>query len=117
MVETYPNKALMWDTMARRELAGLPPPESFDGAMETDVTVQSSLRDRITACDEVYQFAVKRIKTEEMWSMYLDCLIEINQDTSTLPNFKKKLLKSAYTHAHNASKLSEKHYLRWVSVS
>lgn len=65
--------------MARRELEGLVQPSLNDTAMEIDSSEQTSLRDRITSCNKVYQTALKKLKTEEMWSLYIDCLIEINQ--------------------------------------
>lgn len=108
----------MWDTMARRELEGLVQP-SVTGETVTKVNSpeESSLRDRITSCNQVYQTAVKKIKTEEMWSLYIECLMEINHDTGSLPNLKKKLLKSTLAQAHEAKKLKEKYYLHWVYIN
>ena len=117
MIEEYIHEPLMWDTMARRELEGLVQPSLSNTVMQVDSSEQTSLRDRITACNKVYQTAVKKIKTEEMWSLYIECLIEINQKTGTLslPNFKRKLLKTALSQAYQAKKLKEKYYLHWVS--
>lgn len=114
MIQEYAHEPLMWDTMARRELEGLVQPPLDDTAMEIDNSKQITLRDCITSCNKVYQTALKKIKTEEMWSLYIECLIEINQKAGPLPNFKKKLLKTAFTQAHQAKKLKEKYYLHWV---
>lgn len=111
MIREYAHEPLMWDTMARRELQGL-----NDTPMEIENSEQTSLRDRITSCNEVYQTAVKKIRTEEMWSLYIECLLEINHDLQSLRNFKRKLLKTALMQAHQAKKLKEKHYLHWVCV-
>lgn len=116
MIREYAHEALMWDTMARRELQGLVQPALADTSMEFEGSGQTSLRDRITSCNKVYQTAVKKIKTKEMWSLYIECLLEINGDTRSLPNFKRKLLKTALAQAHQAKKLGEKHYLHWVCV-
>lgn len=118
MIEEYTHEPLMWDTMARRELEGLIQPSFSDTAMQVDNSEQTSLRDRITSCNKVYQTAVKKIKTEEMWSLYIDCLIEINQQARSLalPNFKRKLLKTALSQAHQAKKLKEKYYLHWINM-
>lgn len=115
IIQEYSHEPLMWNTMARRELEGLIQPVLNDVAMEIDSTEQVSLRDRITSCNKVYQTAVKKIKTEEMWSMYIECLIEINEKPS-LPNFKRKLLKTALSQAHQAKKLKEKYYLHWINM-
>ncbi|CAD1468129.1 unnamed protein product, partial [Heterotrigona itama] len=118
MIEEYTHEPLMWDTMARRELEGLVQPSLSNAVMQVDSSEQTSLRDRITACNKVYQTAVKKIKTEEMWSLYIECLIEINQKTGTLslPNFKRKLLKTALSQAYQAKKLKEKYYLHWINI-
>ncbi|KAG7211944.1 hypothetical protein KM043_011153 [Ampulex compressa] len=116
MIQKYSHEPLMWDTMARRELAGLVQPSLTEMPMDADSSEQSSLRDRITACNKVYQTAVKKIKTEEMWSLYIECLIEMNHDTKSLPNFKRKLLKIALGQAHQARKLKEKYYLHWINM-
>ncbi|XP_078040892.1 U3 small nucleolar RNA-associated protein 6 homolog isoform X2 [Augochlora pura] len=115
MIQEYAHEPLMWDTMARRELEGLVQPSLDDTAMEIDSSEQISLRDRITSCNKVYQTALKKIKTDEMWTLYIECLLEINQKGS-LPNFKRKLLKIAFTQAHQAKKLKEKYYLHWVNM-
>ncbi|XP_011629699.1 U3 small nucleolar RNA-associated protein 6 homolog [Pogonomyrmex barbatus] len=116
MIREYTHEPLMWDTMARRELQGLVQPGLSDTPMEVENAKQTSLRDRITSCNEVYQTAVKKIKTEEMWSLYIDCLLKINNDLRSLPNFKRKLLKTALMQAHQAKKLNEKYYLSWIDL-
>lgn len=116
MIQEYAHEALTWDTMARRELQGLVQPSLTDTPMELENSEQISLRDRITSCNKVYQTAVKKIKTEEMWLLYIDCLLEINRDQELLPKFKRKLLKTALMQAHQAKKLKEKHYLYWVCI-
>lgn len=116
MIQEYAHEALTWDTMARRELQGLVQPSLTDAPMDLENLEQTSLRDRITSCNKVYQTAVKKIKTEEMWSLYIECLLEINRDQKLLPNFKRKLLKTALMQARQAKKLKEKHYLHWVCV-
>lgn len=116
MIQEYAHEALTWDTMARRELQGLVQPNFTDTPMELESSEQTSLRDRITSCNKVYQTAVKKIKTEEMWSLYIECLLEINRDQKMLPNFKRKLLKTALVQARQAKKLKEKHYLHWINM-
>ncbi|XP_067211528.1 U3 small nucleolar RNA-associated protein 6 homolog [Linepithema humile] len=116
MIQEYAHEALTWDTMARRELQGLIQPSLTDTPMELENSEQTSLRDRITSCNKVYQTAVKKIKTEEMWSLYVDCLLEINRDQELLPNFKKKLLRTALVQGHQAKKLKEKYYLHWINM-
>lgn len=118
MIQQYAHEPLMWDTMARRELEGLVQPFIPDESItEVYSPEESSLRDRIISCNKVYQTAIKKIKTEEMWSLYIECLLEINHDTESLPNLKKKLLKNTLAQAHQAKKLKEKYYLHWVCIN
>ncbi|XP_072753293.1 U3 small nucleolar RNA-associated protein 6 homolog [Anoplolepis gracilipes] len=114
MTKKYILEPLMWDTMARRHLQGLIRPDLNDTAKEIQNSEQTSLRDRITSCNKIYQTAVKKIPTKEMWSLYIECLLEINHDLQILRNFKRKLLKTALMQAHRAKKLEEKHYLYWI---
>jgi U3 small nucleolar RNA-associated protein 6 len=116
MVKEYLHEPMMWDTMARRELKGLVQPSlgANENLMEIDTLEQISLRERIINCYKVFQTAVKKIKTEEMWSLFIDCMLEINQEINILPNLKRKLLKNALLQGHQARKLKEKYYLNWV---
>lgn len=119
LTDKYSNKPQMWDFMARRELEGFsynPDDENMEVDGDDNDDSSTSIRDRINSCNEVYQAAVKRLKSETMWSLYIDCLIEINHDLSTLPNYKRKLLKNALLQGHQAKKLQEKYYLNWIDM-
>lgn len=59
---------------------------------------------------------LKQLPTERMWSLYLEMLLELNQDVTDLHRFKKNLLRDAFKGAHNAGCMQEKYYLLWVSV-
>lgn len=114
IIQTYSHEALVWDKVAHRELKGLVQPGLTDTLTELNDLGETPLRDRITSCNKVYQTALKDINTEEMWSLYIECLLDMNKDLQLLPNFKRKLLKTALMQAHQAKKLTEKHYLCWV---
>lgn len=149
LLNKYPDSELTWDTMARRELEGLPyadpnntsqlplepllgvtaghssvplSPEASmamevdDDAAEGEKKGKASLTQRLRLCCEVYEAVVKKLNTEKMWSLYLDTMLEANQDESHLPCYKKKLLKHALQGAHNAGKLQEKYYLHWIEM-
>ncbi|XP_043477850.1 U3 small nucleolar RNA-associated protein 6 homolog [Leptopilina heterotoma] len=114
MVKEYSNEPLLWDTMARREL--LETSSTNNAAMEVDCAEVSSLRDRILSCNEIFQVAVKKLRNEEIWSLYIDCLLDLNQENQSLPNLKRKLLKTALSQAHQAKNLKEQHYLYWIKM-
>ncbi|XP_014486143.1 PREDICTED: U3 small nucleolar RNA-associated protein 6 homolog [Dinoponera quadriceps] len=115
MVRDYSHEALTWDKMARRELRRKPArPDNVDRAASPEKKVL--LRDRIVSCSNIYQTALKDINTEEMWYLYVECLLDISRDSRSLANFKRKLLKIALSQAHQARKLTEKHYLYWFDM-
>lgn len=49
-----------------------------------------------------------------MWGLYLDYILEMNDELEKLPNYKQNCLKNAFQAAHNANMLTEKYYLIWV---
>ncbi|XP_032664948.1 U3 small nucleolar RNA-associated protein 6 homolog [Odontomachus brunneus] len=116
MIQNYPHEPLIWDKIAHRELDGLVQPDLIDISIELDSSEQSSQRSRIISCSKVYQLALQNIETEEMWSLYIECLLNINKDLESLPNFKRKLLKTALAQAHRAKKLKEKYYIYWIDM-
>ncbi|XP_063228189.1 U3 small nucleolar RNA-associated protein 6 homolog [Bacillus rossius redtenbacheri] len=118
LLKNFPNDELTWNTMARRELEGLhytdSPFPSEHRAVKDDS--KKSLRERIKLCVGVYVAAFKKVNTERMWSLYIDTLLEINEDTTHLPVFKKKLLREAFQGAHAAGKLAQKYYKLWAEM-
>ncbi|KAF4523915.1 hypothetical protein B566_EDAN012266 [Ephemera danica] len=66
-------------------------------------------------CCDVFDAAVKLINTERMWTLYLEALTELNQDTEHLPKYKHNLLLKALQEAHNAGCMPEKFYLQWLT--
>ncbi|PNF31407.1 U3 small nucleolar RNA-associated protein 6-like protein [Cryptotermes secundus] len=131
MIQTFSNDEFTWDTMARRELEGLTyidpqfPEESNlltapSGTSEIDEdgnnSKNSCLKQRIRQCCGVYVAVLKQLPTEKMWSLYLDMLLELNQDLTYLPRFKKNLLRVAFQDAHSAGCMQEKYYLLWVDM-
>ncbi|KAF6210324.1 hypothetical protein GE061_013428 [Apolygus lucorum] len=101
ILEKFKDKELRWDIAARYKLEN--PPE--------DCTAKEAVRDSIA----VYQEAVKLLNTVEMWSYYVETMLELNEDHTYLKNFKTNCLMEAFLEAHSADKLKEEYYLRWAS--
>ncbi|XP_039281293.1 U3 small nucleolar RNA-associated protein 6 homolog isoform X2 [Nilaparvata lugens] len=77
----------------------------------------ANLQNKIVAnCVSEYKTAVKNVNTEKMWSMYLETLINVQNDNVQfpLPNYKRKLNCQAFSAADEAINLSEKYYLLWI---
>lgn len=118
LVQLFKEEHVVWDMLAHRELEGLLPQpfNFFQLDMEIDeATSPKSTKMRIANCNKVYQKAVQIVNTPEMWTCYIQCLLNINL-SQTLPKYKKKILKSALLEGHNAKKLTEQIYLQWVGA-
>lgn len=122
LMKNHSEDELTWDTMAKRELEGV----FFEGAsvegqepMEIDLEKDresKTLKGRIQRSVDVYEGAVKKLNTPKMWSFYLDHLMELNNDASSLPIFKGKLLRNAMEGALEAGHLAEKYFLHWIDI-
>uniref|UniRef100_A0A0K8SC87 U3 small nucleolar RNA-associated protein 6 n=1 Tax=Lygus hesperus TaxID=30085 RepID=A0A0K8SC87_LYGHE len=99
--EKFKDKELRWDIVARYKLEN--PPED------------STAKDAVRECIAVYQEAVKVLNTFEMWSYYVETMLELNEDHTYLKNFKTNCLMEAFLEAHSAEKLKEEYYLKWAS--
>ncbi|XP_057332937.1 U3 small nucleolar RNA-associated protein 6 homolog [Microplitis mediator] len=117
LVENFSDEPKMWDTWARREFKGLSYSSNQDDDSPSGKSKKKPLRDRLNSAIEVYESAVKLLPTKTMWSLYINFLLEINKDNSTLPNYKRKLLKAALTQGHEEKNLEEKYYWIWIKLS
>lgn len=93
----YLNEEISWDTLARRELL-----------------LGGTLQERIVRCISLYEDGITIVPTKKMWSYYLGYVLELNEDVSTLPIFKKNCLRKAFEAGHKEEMLSEKHYMLWI---
>ncbi|KAK7871763.1 hypothetical protein R5R35_014030 [Gryllus longicercus] len=130
LLSWFPNDELTWDALARRELEGLhffmdrtssTDEESMEVCEENDTKPQKSETEkiqymRIRHCITIYQSGLQHLGTERMWGLYLDTLIELNQDVSVLKKYKQNLLLSALQKAHEEGRLQEKYYIHWAGM-
>ncbi|KAG8041406.1 hypothetical protein G9C98_002394 [Cotesia typhae] len=124
LVKNFSDEPKAWDKQARREFQGLnynPCPfkdnvDYIDDIDDIDKSKKNNFRDYLNSAIEIYESATKLIPTKEMWSLYINFLLEIGKDNSTLPNYKSKLLKNALTNGHDQNNLEEKYYWLWIKV-
>lgn len=120
MVKNFSDEPKAWDKRARREFQGLnynPDPfkDNVNDIDDIEKSQKNHIRDLLNSAIEVYESAIKLIPTKAMWSLYINFLLEISKDSSTLPNYKSKLLKNALTKGHHQNNLEEKYYWLWVN--
>lgn len=75
-----------------------------------------TLKRRIELCYEVYNAAVKELKTEKICSYFLNAMLNLNQDLSTQRGLKRTKLAQAFKVAHEANCMSEDHYLMFIDL-
>ncbi|XP_059616443.1 U3 small nucleolar RNA-associated protein 6 homolog [Phlebotomus argentipes] len=123
MQSDFPLEELMWHTLARRELMGLhmvtdhelEADNQFGGNTdEASTKSKSTPKKRIECCVAVYEQAARILKTEKMWSYYINTMLELNQDTSAQASLKKKVLQMALKGGYEAGFLSESHYIYYI---
>lgn len=51
-----------------------------------------------------------------MWNYYLNAMVELNADLSTLPSLKRYALSRAFEGANHSSQMSETHYLQYIEL-
>lgn len=57
-----------------------------------------------------------QVNTPKMWSHYLNSMIELNTDLSSLPSLKRYALSRAFEGANHSSQMSENHYLQFIEL-
>ena len=121
MIKNFPHEPLVYDAIAHRELQGIRHSLGDENDLknaENNLSLNDNeeyfARNCIERCYRVYENSVNIISSEEMWSLFIECMLEINQNAELLPNLKNKLLKASLTQAHESKKLKEKYYLYWV---
>lgn len=141
MMLLYPREEAVWDILARRVLAGDPIDNFPDSSAEMVVDIESelpasgednkensrelkqmamkpkpTLKARIDECFKVYQDAVTILKTPLMWSLFIRCMMQLNNDLTTQPVLKRKKLAAAFRGAHEADCMSEEHYHAYITL-
>lgn len=87
---------------------------SFDTHRENQTQLTS--KKRIELCVKIYSTAASIMKTQTMWSHYIDAMIDLNNNKSTQQNLKQNCLLTAYEGAHEAKCLSELQYLQYIEL-
>ncbi|XP_031620644.1 U3 small nucleolar RNA-associated protein 6 homolog [Contarinia nasturtii] len=126
--ELFQNEEIMWHNLAQRELNGLPT-DKFIERIKQDhedelnnedslsITQQhTSLRKRIESCVEIYEEAVKVVNTAKMWNYYINAMLELNKDLSSLIGVKRFSLSRAFAGGNNSNHMSENHYLQYIEL-
>uniref|UniRef100_A0A1L8DFJ2 Putative u3 small nucleolar rna-associated protein 6 n=1 Tax=Nyssomyia neivai TaxID=330878 RepID=A0A1L8DFJ2_9DIPT len=108
MQNDFPLEELTWHTLAQRELVGMH--MDMENSPEDD---PSAMKKRLCNSIEVYKQATEIIKTEKMWTFYIDALLEIQNDPAH-GAMKYQALHVALKSACDAGCLSEHHFIMYI---
>ncbi|KAF6215964.1 hypothetical protein GE061_000301 [Apolygus lucorum] len=105
--QTFPREETMWDALTKVKLEQL-----------KDDANRPFYRTIIIEVIEMYETILEQhLDTPEMWSLYLDQLLEIEKDSNVdLPKFKRNCILTALNTAYQKNRLSEKYYLIWCEM-
>lgn len=104
------EEPLLWHTIARRTLQDHETQSSLFWTGEP-TTVGS----RIERCVKVYDKAVQLLDTTEMWSLYLDTMLELMDDSSAGSlRVRHQLLDTAYGKARAKGRMTVAYYSKYV---
>lgn len=114
LMNQFSGHELTWNTLAQRELKGYHINDIYSSNTTNSTPLTS--KKRIELCVKIYNTAASIMKTQSMWSLYIDAMIELNNNKSTQQSLKQKCLLAAYEGADEARCLSERQYLQYIEL-
>ncbi|XP_055593121.1 U3 small nucleolar RNA-associated protein 6 homolog [Uranotaenia lowii] len=108
MKDSHASNERMWQALAQLALEGsyLLHGESKD----------ISIKEQLELCVQVYETSVETLPTKSMWSYYIDKMMDINQDMTSLQKFRRKALGNAFRNAFATGFLEEDKYVQYLKL-
>ncbi|XP_061390399.1 U3 small nucleolar RNA-associated protein 6 homolog, partial [Musca vetustissima] len=134
IMKNFFAEPMVWDFLAQRELRGYnmidlqevtskQVAELQEQQMQTDGNMPQetiwkphSLKLRIELCFKVYEKAVAALPTEEMWSYFINAMLDLNQDVKSEGDVKRYCLAKAFNMGHKSQLMSVVHYQALVEM-
>ncbi|XP_058824217.1 U3 small nucleolar RNA-associated protein 6 homolog [Topomyia yanbarensis] len=111
MKKTFAKKELMWHTLARLALEG-----SYLLSEKTCQQEKPSFKICLQQCIQIYETAIEAVPTKEMWSYYVETILQQNADMSCYPKLRRKALGEAFKKAYFAGFLEEDRYVQYIKL-
>lgn len=111
----YKNHPKVWNCFAQSELSGITLYDVSESAVGI-VRGPRTLRMNIANCIQVYEFAVKQVPCQEMYTFYIDAVLELNEDMKNEKKLRRQALANAFKSAHEGDYMSDKHYLIYLQL-
>lgn len=129
-------ESIVWDYLAQRELKGYnmidlqeitsqkvaeiqdmqTNLQDEDSSMKDEVWKIRSLKTRIELFFRVYEKAVVAIPTEEMYSLFINAMLDLNKDVRMEGELKRHCLAKAFNMGHTSNLMSVNHYKACVEM-
>jgi len=111
----FKNHAKVWNCFAQSELSGI---TLFDPVENVVAIVRGprTTKVNIEKCIAVYEHGIKILPCQEMHSMYIDAMLELNDSMTSERNLRRMSLANAFKAAYESDFISEKHYVIYLKL-
>ncbi|XP_037805803.1 U3 small nucleolar RNA-associated protein 6 homolog [Lucilia sericata] len=137
ILKYFSAQAIVWDYLAQRELKGYNMidlqeitskkvaeiqdmqtnlEDEKDPTIKGEVWKVRSLKTRIELCFRVYEKAVDAVPTEEMWSYFINAMLDLNQDVRMDGELKRHCLAKSFNMGHKSRLMGVEHYQACVEM-
>ncbi|KAJ8976634.1 hypothetical protein NQ317_011141 [Molorchus minor] len=103
----YSDEVIVWETLAQREKNGFHSHPVMDNGKVRKAEIC------ISRCCLKY----KEGKKPALWTSYLDCLIELQEQSDVASGIKKNNLLSVLEEANTETTLADRHFITWVKLT
>lgn len=120
MQSGYRDSELMWHTLAKRELSGRHLSAIQEEGHENAKSSSSSPVDPIKCidlCVTIYETACDLVNTPQMWSYYLETMLELNGVPSIPEAIQEKSITGAFSLALSKGSVTEENLLKLIEFA
>ncbi|XP_058452515.1 U3 small nucleolar RNA-associated protein 6 homolog [Malaya genurostris] len=111
MRKIFADREFMWHTLAQLALEG-----SYLMIEKDSHEQESAFKLCLQQCIQIYESAIEAVPTKQMWSYYVDTVLNLNADMSSYPKFRRKALGEAFKKAYDTGFLEEDKYVQYVKL-
>lgn len=117
----YYDNENVWDALAQRERRGvyLIIKTSTQDQAEASTKTRTP-KAKLEACFAKYNEGLSKVSSDtkpKLWALYLDFLIDLQQDTACANVLKQSTLRTALNEAYADNCLLERHYVAWLKLA
>lgn len=121
LIQKYPARAETWHLLANRHLDGLFFGDNDDSAKQEkpeDIPLEVRLKHALAIYDKAFEIVSEK-NVREMYEMYINKLLELDESTEMSENCQRKLrhaLGKAFLNGYKNDQLSEMHFINLLKL-